>query len=156
MDLHHSKHHESTYRHSDDSSSLNNNWIPNHDVIKYQNHADDSTAGTTTRSITKNPLLRMNQHQDKDNQDRDQDPHNQDEDQGQEKYRYEPSLNKYPLSLLKNLTEPISSTDVIFQFHIPKAAGTLTKQIFTQCFHLSRVPWCRTVPSQYQSQYRSR
>jgi hypothetical protein len=142
MDLHHSKHHESTYRHSDDSSSLNNNWIPNHDVIKYQNH-DDSTAGTTTRSITKNPLLRMNQHQDKDNQDRDQDkdnqdPHNQDEDQGQEKYRYEPSLNKYPLSLLKNLTEPISSTDVIFQFHIPKAAGTLTKQIFTQCFHLSR------------------
>ena len=52
-------------------------------------------------------------------------------------YRYQPSLHTYPISLLKNLTEPISSTDVIFQFHIPKAAGTLTKQILTRCYHLS-------------------
>jgi len=53
-------------------------------------------------------------------------------------YRYRPLLDSYPLSLLKNLTEPLEDTDLIFQFHIPKAAGTSTKAIFTECFHLTR------------------
>ena len=51
---------------------------------------------------------------------------------------YIPSLQNYPLNLLQNFTQDIYSTDTIVYFHIPKAYGTSTKNIMTDCFHLTR------------------
>lgn len=51
---------------------------------------------------------------------------------------YVPSLQSYPLNLLQNFTKDISTADAIVYFHIPKAYGTSTKNIMTDCFHLTR------------------
>jgi hypothetical protein len=52
---------------------------------------------------------------------------------------YQPrGILDYPISLLRNITEPIHPTDVIFYWHIPKAAGTSIKSLFTTCYKLAR------------------
>mmetsp|Transcript_141 Transcript_141/g.198 ORF Transcript_141/g.198 Transcript_141/m.198 type:complete len:514 (+) Transcript_141:81-1622(+) len=52
--------------------------------------------------------------------------------------RYQPSLNRYPLTMLKNLVEPLEPNDIIFFWHIPKAAGTTVKHVLTKCYDLIR------------------
>ena len=102
------------------TSKMNNGWIPNEDIVKY----------SVSKEAKKENL-----------------PSSGDQLKGD--YRYKPSLDSYPLSLLKNLTEPLEDTDLIFQFHIPKAAGTSTKAIFTECFHLTRAEQIAT-PESYK------
>jgi len=120
MDYHHSLQVNQTQ-----DLKLNNGWIPNQDVILYtsKNNSQYVTPATATRTEA---------------------------NQQKQKYqRYEPSLEGYPLSLLKNLTSPVDAMDVIFFWHIPKAAGTSTKAILTNCFHLSRAEQI-SLPESYE------
>jgi hypothetical protein len=82
---------------------MNNGWIPNEDIEKYSSLREK-----------KESLQNINP-----------------EEELRKDYSYKPSLSTYPLSLLKNLTEPLEETDVIFQFHIPKA-GTYMMIWFKQ------------------------
>jgi hypothetical protein len=51
---------------------------------------------------------------------------------------YSPSLTEYPLNLLQNVTSPILPSDVLYLWHIPKAAGSTVKHVMMKCFHLTR------------------
>ncbi len=94
---------------------LDNGWIPNEDVLRYAGYPNNDRQKMDT------------------NEQRD------DVTSESEKFSpYKPALDRFPLNLLQNLTTPISPSDVIFQWHIPKAAGTSTKTILTNCFHLAR------------------
>jgi hypothetical protein len=90
------------------SMDLNNGWIPNEDILRIRNK--DIT------SLNKIGKTELHSRQ----------------------TIYSPGLEKFPLNLLQNLTTPIHPTDLIFQWHIPKAAGTNTKAILSHCFHLAR------------------
>ena len=51
---------------------------------------------------------------------------------------YKPSLTKYPINQLQNITAPLLPSDVLYVWHIPKAAGSTVKHIMMKCFHLTR------------------
>lgn len=90
------------------SMDLNNGWIPNEDILRIRNKKIKKSSKIGKSTFHSRQPI------------------------------YSPGLEKFPLNLLQNLTTPIQPTDLIFQWHIPKAAGTNTKKILTHCFHLAR------------------
>ena len=52
--------------------------------------------------------------------------------------RYVPSLHRYPLTMLRDVTDPVGEYDIPFLWHIPKAAGSTMKMILSRCFGLRR------------------
>jgi len=101
-----------------------NDWIPQGDVIKYnrfkvkregargENEEDGDSVGNIFRDTQKHdPNLAAG--------------------------RYVPSLDRYPLNMLRDVTDPVNDTDIPFLWHIPKAAGSTVKKLLSKCFGLT-------------------
>lgn len=89
-------------------NALDNGWISNSEILDFANNVHSRT------------------HQ------------VQQQDEESPYVPYTPSLTEYPLNLLQNFTSHILPTDVLYLWHIPKAAGSTVKHVMMKCFHLTR------------------
>ena len=99
---------------------LKNGWIPEGDVV---NHYQFKKSHELQNIFSQWRSLHRNQTE---------------EEKEIDKIMYNPSLESYPLNMLKDIDEPLKDSDIIFYWHIPKAGGSTMKRIFTHCFNFTR------------------